>query len=277
MKAACRLASDPAALSQCVRLLGELTSLASSSTTKSQILKYERITRSSGVEPWPVTFRTIENFIAVALAAGYKTFDDVDTSLILKQIYRFLLVSFKSIGSSSRSFDPTAAGGRPHEDAGMLAKVTEYTAIRFSELINGASEIPPGEKESYKQLLEADPLTVDEIPDRAEAALSAEQKAERLELVKSLKNRAFEDARERQVRERMEAEGINPDAFFDGPPYRGDKTAFTGGGSVPVTGAIRRAESTEASSTAAGGSRSRRRRRRYVNPAAASPVYPALP
>ena len=81
MSLALTIAADPAMVARCAEFLRELGARSSSSTYASQIVKYERIVRGAGVDPWPLTLDKLELFIAVSIAAGYQTTDD-DVSVL---------------------------------------------------------------------------------------------------------------------------------------------------------------------------------------------------
>eukprot|EP00392_Amoebophrya_sp_AT5.2_P018450 g18990.t1 len=54
---------------------------SSSTTVVSQVVKFERILRASGQDPYPVSLEKVECFLAVGVASGYRTLDD-DLSMI---------------------------------------------------------------------------------------------------------------------------------------------------------------------------------------------------
>mmetsp|Transcript_12858 Transcript_12858/g.31299 ORF Transcript_12858/g.31299 Transcript_12858/m.31299 type:complete len:345 (-) Transcript_12858:122-1156(-) len=76
MALAQRLASSPALLQKCRDALAAMVASSSSTTVVSQVVKFERILRASGQDPYPVSLEKVECFLAVGVASGYRTLDD---------------------------------------------------------------------------------------------------------------------------------------------------------------------------------------------------------
>eukprot|EP00392_Amoebophrya_sp_AT5.2_P007571 g7586.t1 len=81
MALAQQLASSPVLLQRCRDALAAMVASSSSATVVSQVVKYERILRAAGQDPYPVSLEKVECFLAVGVASGYRTLDD-DLSMI---------------------------------------------------------------------------------------------------------------------------------------------------------------------------------------------------